>query len=414
MKTLLVIWVVCFYSYAYAETNTLQQWIQTALENNRDVSVQDLKEQMSEFDADITSALPDPVFMTEFRGMPIDPIDPGQTSEWMFMLQQTFPFPGKLGKNKEIANMNVKIQNQQYLATENQVVAIVKSLYYQKIYLQQNINIYNEIDEILTSLLQVAEIKYKSGIISLVDINRFYIQQEKNRNKIVALNQLNSSLDLKINKVLGNPLNTQLSPLAEPEELMYPLPSNTQIDSILTNNNPDLESAALKIQTAELDYKLSKLDNYPDITIMGGYMAMYNMPDRLMGRISISLPFMPWSSKNTRAKTQKIQLLVDHNIIQKTDLLEKLKSESGAILLNLKSINSQYTTFMDKILPTSKQNIDLLITDFQTSSVDYADLLKSINEYLSLKIEKEKLLFDYRVKLAELEVITGSQLNERL
>ncbi len=413
MKTLLVIWVVFIYSYAYAETNTLQQWIQTALENNRDVSVQKLKEQMSEFDADITSALPDPVFMTEFRGMPIDPIDLGQTSEWMFMLQQTFPFPGKLGKNKEIANINLKIQNQQYLATENRVVAIVKSLYYQKLYLKQNINTYNEIDEILTSLLQVADIKYKSGMISLVDINRFYIQQEKNRNKIVAFEQLNRSLDLKINNVLGNPLNTQLPPLDEPIDLMHPLPSNTQIDSLLKSNNPDLESTVLKVQTAELDYKLSKLDNYPDITIMGGYMAMYNMPDRLMGRISISLPFMPWSSKNTKARTQKTKLLIDHNITQKTDLLEKLKNESGDILLNLKSIKSQYTTFIDKILPTSKQNIDLLITAFQTSSVDYADLLKSINDYLSLKVEKEKLLFDYRVKLAELEVITSSQIIER-
>ncbi len=74
---------------------SVNDYIDMALKANKDIRSAQYALDSAKENARINSALPDPMLMIEGRGIPADISQYEETREWMVMISQPFPFPGK-------------------------------------------------------------------------------------------------------------------------------------------------------------------------------------------------------------------------------------------------------------------------------------------------------------------------------
>jgi len=390
----------------------VQPLIDEAFESNRDISMAELDELFKTAEIDIQSALPDPVFMTEFRGMPIDPIDPAETNEWMYMVQQMSPFPGKLGRKKEIGALQLDRQIWQTRAVQLALRARVKKIYYNLAFTQKALDMNDQIINLLQQVLQVSEAKYRVGSASQGDVYRAQIEIARLEAERVELQRFFDTRVAALNRVIGRSLDTPPPVFEMPDSLFTMNRTVASLDTLLIQNNPMLKSAFMNLRQKDKELSLARLTRYPDVTVMGGYMAMNDMPDRLMGRLSVTLPFMPWSRKDSKAQIQKASAAKSKQEIAYTDLLEKLRYKVIETVNSIQSIQTRYEIFGKTIIPVQNLSIKVSIADYKTGTVDFLTVLTNIRELFDDQLKAERLKADYYQKLSELETYSAVEFND--
>jgi len=387
--------------------------IDEAIESNRNISMAELDELFKSADINIQSALPDPLFMTEFRGMPVDPLEPAETGEWMYMVQQMFPYPGKLGRQKEIGSLQLDRQIWQTKAVQLEIRARVKIIYYNLAFTQKALDMNDQIIHLLQQVLLVSEAKYRVGSASQQDVYRAQIEIARIEAERVELQRFFDTQVAALNRVIGRALDTPPSTFVMPDSLFAMNMTVETLDTLLVQNNPVLKSAAVVVRQRDKEFSLAKLSRYPDVTVMGGYMAMNDMPDRLMGRLSVTLPFMPWSRKDSQAQIQKASAAKSKKEVAYADLLEKLRYKVIETVNAIQSIQTRYELFSRTIIPVQNRSIKVSIADYKTGTVDFMTVLTNIRGLLNDQLKAERLKADYYQKLAELETYSAVEFNDQ-
>ena len=119
--------------YALEKDLSLQELIDDALKNNPEILAAESRSSASEYRIPQAKSLPDPMFMFGYQNEGWKKYTYGemQGAQWMFSASQMFPYPGKLGLKGEMAQRDAESQRAMSSAVRLQVIAKVKTLYYE-------------------------------------------------------------------------------------------------------------------------------------------------------------------------------------------------------------------------------------------------------------------------------------------
>ncbi len=395
---------------AQKQSDSLHFYIQKALESNTEIIAAQLAATASEQDSRLSSAVPDPAFMIEGRGIPMDISRFGETRELMFMLEQLFPARGSLELLEQRGLLEHDIKNEMLAAVENDIVQQVKINYYKMQFIESALATNLEHITLVNELEKIAENKYIVGQTGQQDLYQIKIEQARLDAERLSLEEKRATLIADFNRLLNR--NMSIDIRTSGIDANIGRLSIAMLDSVIDRTSPFLRAAQIRIHSSENDVELARANKRPSFKVMGGYMAMNGTDDALMGRVGMTLPFLPWSNKDTHAAVEKSKVLLNKAEFDYKTMRDRLVVSLNQRTNEMNKIEEQIGLYDNQIIPASRQIVTLSITGYQADSVDFLSLIQYAREQRNHELRRDELASEYWQKVAQLEYALGTSLDE--
>lgn len=223
----------------------------------------------------------------------------------------------------EAARARVRVAEEQYRLSENQLTLQVKEAFYRILQKQEQISLVDDVVKRRKQDLILIELKYEAGRESspaVKEAEANLLQAEYDRKRADEELVL-AKLDL--NLLLGRPGRTELSLVHEEEETQFP-PVGTLVQEAKTRR-PELRSERANTPVLEAQVKQARSNYLPRISFSSSYSLqgseLADQEDNWSMGISLSLPI--FDGYSTKAKVTEARLSVENQ----RDVMRELELE---------------------------------------------------------------------------------------
>ena len=377
---------------------TLNEAIQTAIANNRELKISSLEVEKSKWQvaAAKTRRLPgfkafifgsgnltDSSFLFKegslgtFNHQPLPsqnqriPLSGGFTGYALADVSQPISQLYKIGLSIHEQELSAQLNSEEYRSKRQSVLANVKQAYYAVLQTESSLEVaqaevkqYEETKRVAVQYL-AQETVLKSDLLE-TEAKLAQIQYQ-----VVSLNNDLQSQQEQLNDLLGRdietPFRTEQVPSLAAEETDLRLAQQTAL-----SQRPEMREAAIKVQKAQYDHKLSKADYIPDISAAFHYFTPLNtelLPTNVAAA-GVEMSWEPFEWGRRRDDVKQKVIAVDQSEFQ----LQQVRSQ---VLLD---VNNRF-----RKLAQSRQGL----TVAQAAREAAEEKLREVND----KFSKEAVLF---------------------
>ncbi|MFV1977071.1 MAG: TolC family protein [Candidatus Scalindua sp.] len=365
-------------------------------------------------------ALDDPNFGVTYYG------EQGQTRvgelQGGFVASQKIPFYGKLRLRGEVADSEAKAVEEQYNTLERIIIARSKSAFYDLYWVYKSIEVQEENERLLQKFLNVAEVKYASGLVTQQDVLKAQVELSDILNELITLEQMRETAIARVNTLLNRHPET---PLGTPEEADI-IKLNVSIQELYKKAehiSPELAIVKNLIERDKAAYKLSKKDYYPDFTFSFNYNFINDLPTNVMsspvgegrdsyaGSVSINIPIFQKRKYDAGVREATARLKSSKRAYRDVE---------NETLFGVKDFHFRMQTaerlvklYKGSIIPQAQQSLLAAEIGYQSGRVDFLNLIDSQRILLDFQLAYYRAITDYGINFAELERVVGMDLSRK-
>jgi cobalt-zinc-cadmium efflux system outer membrane protein len=173
--------------------------------------------------------------------------------------------------------------------------------------------------------------------------------------------------------------------------------------------NPNLQTARLSQERAELEWRRAKLDPLPDVTlgVAGGRDAAVD-EDLLEFRVSVPLPIFD-RGQGRRRETRALAEIARYDL----SAIEQRLAQDFAVAENrLRAAGEQVESYRTRILPKAEEALKLVRGGFEAGKFGFLDLVDTQRTLAETRLAYLDKLLELNLSLAELEALAGIQTKE--
>jgi outer membrane protein TolC len=319
-------------------------------------------------------------------------------------LMGTIPWPSKLRSAALVATQESESKYVAFQAAVLKSAFEVKRAYYQLFFLAEKIRVSQETLSLLSGLEQLARAQNEVGKVTLQDVLRAQIEQDRLKSDIANLEDSRPSLEAQFKAALGLRTSDAMPPMPSHFESSLLAINPDQLLSRALEQNTRLKAMAADVRAAEASLIVARRGSWPDFSL--GFMAdarttptLYRLPG---GPGTVSLPI--WRDKiaaqiaeaqankhavEARLSSEEISLAVD--VAAKSFLFREATR-------NLALLNEQ-------LLPKARQSLEVARSGYLGGQVDFLNLTDSERTLLGFEMDKVESAMQREIILAELSLI---------
>lgn len=315
-------------------------------------------------------------------------------------LMQVFPGPGKLRVRGNVASAASQVR---YFAFENSVLQTafaVKRAYYQLWFLEDKIRIDRETLRLLADLEQIARARNEAGKVTLQDVYRAQIEQDRLTTGIANLEDSRHPLVAQFKAALGLTHDQPDPPLpARFESTPLDLGGEALLATAFARN-PRLKALEAGVRLAEAQIALARKTRVPDFDL--GLMAdAWASPTLFRPLGGMTLPL--WRDKiaseiaaaqagegaaQARLSAEQINLTVDF----------ALKS------YDYREITRNLALLQNQLVPKSRQSLDVARAGYLAGQISFFNLIDAERTWLNFQLQEVDERTRREIVLAELSL----------
>jgi outer membrane protein, heavy metal efflux system len=389
----------------------LSDAVTAALENNPAIKTARAKWESGRQRIPQAAAWEDPkLTVNSLLGRFVDISRNGFTDQ-MVTVEQMIPLTGKNRSKERIAAAEAVASFEDFRRQQLDVISKTKASYFRlaNIYLLLDLN--DQEEAALSQTVDASKAKFEVGTQSQAD----YLTADVERQKIIEarrdLEQKLSEEQTKL-KVLMN--RDPFSPLGRPvsSETLPPDLSTERLRQLTLANRPEVRQAQSMVIGASAKVELAKREWIPDPSISlqtQHYNAGRQAISEINAGVSIDLPW--FNSKKYRAGEREAQ----SDLLAAQQSLEGAQTEAIGMLRDqlqkIETMHHHIELYRDQLLPRARQTVSSYQADYETDKATLIQVLNSENNLRELETMYNQDLTDYRVAIAELESLVGTDLN---
>ncbi len=385
----------------------LNQYLQTAAENNPG-----LKAQFSEYMAALervpqVGALPDPTVAFGYFIQPIETrLGPQQAK---ISASQMFPWFGTLSARENSVEALAKAKYELFEEAKSKLFYDVKATYYNLFFTEKAIGITLENIEILSSFKGLANIKVESGSGSAVDAYRVEMEINDLENQLALLRDNSNVLKVKFNKLLNadESSNVQIEELSG--EML--LSKQVELDSIMANNNA-LSSFDYQLEGMEYRKKSASKEGLPQFSIGLEYafIGEGNSTASNAGQDAFVFPkiglTIPLYRSKYKAKVQEVVYLQEAKSFEKSDKENTLTVLFESVWKDYQDANRRFSLYQTQT-ELAKKSLSILESNYATNNMDFEEILRMERKLLKYALELQKATADKEAAVAFIHYLQG-------
>jgi len=314
-------------------------------------------------------------------------------------LMQDFPGPGKL---KAAANAASAASRAKYFAFETaalETAFAVKQAYYQLWFLDEKIRINRETLNLLAELEKSARTQNEVGKVTLQDVYRAQIEQDKLATEISNLEDSRRPLTAQFKGALGL---TRDQPDPAPPAGFETTPLDLNGDELLDTafaRNPGLKAMEAEVRLAEASIAVARKSKVPDFS--AGLQAEVYSPPFYWPQASMSLPV--WRDKiaaqiaaaqagkgaaEARLTSGQIQVTVD--FAMKT--------------YEYREATRDLDLLQEKLIPKARKSLEIARAGYLAGQIDFFNLTDAGRTLLNFQLEEVEARARREIILADLSL----------
>jgi len=417
MKSFFVLFILLWsHASGSAQTSdnavvTLDELIQQALKNNPEIRAFEANRSAAHARIPQMSALDAPQFNFEIEEAPRS--QPFNTSKYKYVnfeLMQMFPFPGKLGKAKTLAEIDAEHAHHDFQEKTLEIVEKVKATYFELYFIQRAIEVNWENIGLMNQFVNIAKIRYAVGQGMNQDVLKANVELAKLANEQITLQQQEETAKAMLNSLLNRPPQAPLGLTVLPERKALHL-NLEELQRLALATRPMVRHDSLGVVQSRVANSLAQRQYWPDFNVSLEYVT--SPLDGFRGwttMAGISLPFAPWTVKRQAGRVEETAA----DISMKEAVLNNTRN---MILFTVKDALVKVQTqqrlidlYRATVLPQAEQSLQATIAAYQTQQTDFLSLLDSYRMLQMFKLEYYEAQAKYEMSLAELERAVGKKL----
>jgi cobalt-zinc-cadmium efflux system outer membrane protein len=391
----------------------LSDAVTAALENNPAIKTARAKWESARQRIPQAAAWEDPkLTVNSLLGRFVDISRNGFTDQ-MVTVEQMIPLTGKNRSKERIAAAEAVASFEDFRRQQLDIISKTKASYFRLANLYLLLDLNDQEEAALSQTLDASKAKFEVGTQSQAD----YLTADVERQKIIEtrrdLEQRLSDEQTKL-KVLMN--RDPFSPLGRPvsTESLPPGLSPERLRRLTLENRPEVRQAQSMVIGASAKVELAKREWIPDPSISlqaQHYNAGRQAVSELNAGVSIDLPW--FNRKKYRAGEREAQ----SDLLAAQQSLEGAQTEAIGMLRDqlqkIETMHHHIELYRDRLLPSARQTVSSYQADYETDKATLIQVLTSENNLRELETMYNQDLTDYRVAIAELESLVGTDLNVR-
>ena len=343
----------------------------------------------------------DPVLKISAKNYPAEDIRDDLTpmTGLEFALSQKIALSNKYGLQRRSFKLKEKSINQEKEYRSQYLIANFWSFLIQKNKLYNDLKIYKENYTWVSKILSITKKLYSNGVTSQQALLEIQVRKSELDSDIKSVKHDIDAVNEQMSYLIGN-----VTPNIEsiPWSL---LENKTQATDHLE------ESKKLMVDSSQANYRSSRLNLIPDVTVSFGYTKRSDIDDNgdfVSASIAIPLPFSSKKyarkgialSQKARSEVELINYRKNKNSMEKSleSQIKKFKSE-------LQILNEQSIKYAENSRTVTSKSYGL-------GDATYIELLQSEIKLQSLKLKSNLLTSKYRKTKVELKLLRGENLHE--
>lgn len=324
-------------------------------------------------------------------------------------LTQTMPFPSKLGVAKELARIEDEHAHHDHLERANDIVARLKTGYYELWLLQQNIVLEQENARLMKQFHKVARARYGVGSVPQQDVLKAQVELSTISNSLVSLRQRELSTKSMLMSILNRAQKDTLGFAAIPEEVVF----TSSLDRLLIlarEGRPMLLHDSLSIVEARTTLTSAKQEYLPDFIF--GLERITTPVNGFQGwsvRAGITLPFAPWTLGKAAAGVDEASALINRSSALYAASLAMVTASIKDLFYKAQAAKRRLEIYRTEILPQTEQSVKVSLAAYETGQANFLMLIDAYRTNVNLTKEYYMTRMELDQTIADLERQVGYQ-----
>jgi outer membrane protein, heavy metal efflux system len=344
----------------------------------------------------ITTArsLPDPqlTFQMDIQNV-VTSIMPG--------LMATIPWPGKLRAGADVASAQSQAKQLAFQAAVLESAFSVKRAYYQLNFLAEKIRVSQEMLLLLADLEKIARTQNEVGKVTLQDVLRAQIEQDRLRTEVVNLEDSRAALLARFKAALGLKGQDPAPPVPQRFESTAVDLTSEQVLETALNENKTLKGLEAEVRAAQASIMLARKVGLPDFSL--GLMADAKMDPTLYRPLgTVTLPI--WRDKIAAqlAEAQANSRTVSARLTAEQIALAVACAEKTYLY---REASRNLALLRDQLLPKARQSLQVARSGYLAGRIDFFNLTDAERTLLGFELDRVEASTQRELLLAELSLI---------
>ncbi|MFH1277128.1 MAG: TolC family protein [Candidatus Eisenbacteria bacterium] len=412
------VWVIAVSGSASASKGepqeVLENILRQALRENPAVLAARLEMEGADARAGSADRLPDPTLGVGYSPVALE--TRGGPQRARASIEQAFPFFGKRGLRREVAEAEAGIAGRRVDITASEVIGSVKDSFWEIYRVDRAIETAEKEAFLLAEIVEAADAKYATGSGQQSNLLQAQLMSTVVSNRLILLRGDRQAAVERLAGWVGAP--TEVPPLPETDVLPLLL-DREEILARARDASPEAAARRAEVRRARLAAALVRKDFYPDFALSLGWSEVgeNDMPGEWNGRDAWSVGAMVkiplyrgdlrdremGEEKSLEAAERRLDdalLLVEANV---DDLLRRLRAAAESIDL-----------YRTGLIPQAMSTYESAMAAYSTGELGFADLLVAERSLLEVELGRHETIARYEKMLSRLERVLGARDSETL
>ncbi|MEC9360114.1 MAG: TolC family protein [Pseudomonadota bacterium] len=360
--------------------------------------------------------LPDPRLNFGAANLPVDTfaLDQEPMTQLQIGVTQVFPFPGKLGLRREMAQAEADAAADSVDEARLRLVRDVRVLWWELFYLDRAIETVERNRSLLRQLVDVARTKYEVGRGLQQDVLLAQVELSRLQDMALQIDGMRAMSGARFNALLAQPAQTPVPMLRTASSELPEPPDAAELQALAERGRPWLSQLRHQLDAALSAQALARKEYVPDLGVTASYgWRDGNNADRsaradfASAMISISLPLFASRKQDQLVAQRGAERAAREQAL--ADARNRVHADIAAALADYRRARDEMALFDDGILPQTAQAVESMLAGYQVNKVDFLTLVRTQVTLYNHELQRWRALSQAQQALATLNAAAGKE-----
>ncbi|MGB9876151.1 MAG: TolC family protein [bacterium] len=316
----------------------------------------------------------------------------------------------KISLREKAASLSIDQADIDYERTKEDVITSTKKAFLQALQAKKSIAIFETTLKAAEEHLRVAKANYEAGTVPQFDVLRAEVNLANIRQQLLSVQNAYEMAKSALLNTMGIDPTTpvELQEDVKPPEVP-PLSLEDCIKKAIQNRK-EISALKLGLEIAEETLRLTKRENYPDLTIAFSYNWQHPTtsfsPREFTWNIVLSLSATPFDSGLNRAKQKNLETTIETLKANLSQLEDGVKLEVKNAYTNLENAKAKLDV-ATKTLEQAREAYRLAEVRYQAGVSTQVELLDTQAALTQAEVNYVNALFDFHIAKISLDKAIG-------
>jgi cobalt-zinc-cadmium efflux system outer membrane protein len=305
---------------------------------------------------------------------------------FMIQAEQMFTNPAKLKAKQDYMQGMSKVTTEDKNYLKNQLIAQAKQYYYERVVLEKKLALLQNTQSLLEYMLKDANIRLTYGKEKLSNIYKAKADLYELDNIREQLNNEILQKNIMLNTLMNRDKRIAFS--VDTNVILKDYETAITDTSGLANGRSDIRGISRNIELQQLNAQMEYSKRKPDFGIQAAHMLSYGgYANQYILMASVTIPIVPWASKEYKANLKGIQYEVEELQQKKLDMINQAAGTLAGISTDIGSKKRQLKNYQQNIIPALQNGYKTALLAYDQNTGDLPSVLNGVKDLQTARME---------------------------